>query len=153
MRQNKVDEKIWYTEVEKYKNACHELGETITCTQLRHGFMGLKCWAWYPENAPDNLNIITFTDFMKYLGEEIYYRERPTKSQVCEYVIKLKEALGKNLKISDFENNKYIKKSDIIYYFGTFNNMNKELGFSETGTFKGHVYSKEELIKSLKKIC
>ena len=150
MRNNKVNEKIWYEEVEKYKEACNKLGKTIPCTQLSHGFMGLKCWSWYPENAPDNLNIMTFSDFIKYLGEEVYYKERPTKEQVCEYVIQFKKQLGRNLKISDFDNNKNVKICDIIYYFGTFNKMNKELGFEETGTYRGHSYSKEELIESLK---
>ena len=89
MRINKVDEKIWYNEVEKYKFACKQLEKTITCTMLKYGFMGLKCWSWYPGNAPDDLNINTFSDFLKYLGEEVYYRERPTKEQVCEYAIKL----------------------------------------------------------------
>ena len=85
MRRNKVDEKIWYDEVEKYKSACKQLEKSITCTMLKYGFMGLKCWSWYPGNAPDDLNISTFSDFLKYLGEEAYYRERPTKEQVCEY--------------------------------------------------------------------
>lgn len=150
MRRNKVDEKIWYDEVEKYKNACHKLGKTIPCTQLLHGFMGLKCWAWYPENAPDNLSISTFSDFLKYLGEEVYYRERPTKDQVCEYITKLRKELRRNLKLSDFENNKHVKKSDIMYYFGSFNKMNKELGFEETGTYRGHSYSNEELLEAVK---
>lgn len=150
MRRNKVDEKIWYDEVEKYKSACKQLEKTITCTMLKYGFMGLKCWTWYPENAPDDLNISTFSDFLKYLGEEVYYRERPTKEQVCEYAIKLREQLGRNIKLSDFENNKQVKKSDILYYFGSFNKMNKELGFEETGTYRGHSYSKEELIEAVK---
>lgn len=110
MRRNKVDEKIWYDEVEKYKSACKQLEKTITCTMLKYGFMGLKCWSWYPGNAPDDLNISTFSDFLKYLGEEAYYRERPTKEQVCEYAIKLREQLGRNIKLSDFENNKQVKK-------------------------------------------
>lgn len=150
MRRNKVDEKIWYDEVEKYIKACHELGKTISCTQLLHGFMGLKCWSWYPENAPDNLSINTFSDFLKYLGEEVYYRERPTKDQVCEYVIKLRGQLERNLKLSDFENNKHVKKSDIMYYFGSFNKMNTALGFEKTGTYRGHSYSKEELLEAVK---
>lgn len=114
MRRNKVDEKIWYDEVEKYKSACKQLEKTITCTMLKYGFMGLKCWSWYPGNAPDDLNISTFSDFLKYLGEEAYYRERPTKEQVCEYAIKLREQLGRNIKLSDFENNKQVKK--VTYY-------------------------------------
>ena len=81
---------------------------------LKYGFMGLKCWSWYPGNAPDDLNINTFSDFLKYLGEEAYYRERPTKEQVCEYAIKLREQLGRNIKLSDFENNKQVKKSIFV---------------------------------------
>lgn len=65
MRRNKVDEKIWYDEVEKYKSACRTLGKTILCSQLIHGFMGLKCWSWYPGNAPDNLNIKYIFRFFK----------------------------------------------------------------------------------------
>lgn len=149
MVNNKVDEKIWCEEVEKFKDACHKLGKTISCTQLTHSFMGLKCWSWYIENAPNDLNIVTYTDFLKYLGEEVYYKERPTKEEVCKYVIEFKTQLGRNLKISDFENNENVKKKDIMYYFGSLNNMNRELGFDETGTYRGHSYSKEELIEQL----
>ena len=86
MRTNKVDSKIWHEEVKKYKNACQELGRTIKCTELKHKFMGLKCYSWYPENAPDELNICSFTDFLNYLGESVYYEVRPTKEYVINYV-------------------------------------------------------------------
>ena len=145
MRTNKVDSKIWHEEVKKYKNACQELGRTIKCTELKHKFMGLKCYSWYPENAPDELNICSFTDFLNYLGESVYYEVRPTKEYVINYVKDLQLKLNRSLKLSDFDNDKNVKRCDILHYFGSFNNMNNELGFKETGTYKGHTYSKEEL--------
>ena len=149
MRTNKVDSKIWHEEVKKYKNACQELGRTIKCTELKHKFMGLKCYSWYPENAPDELNICSFTDFLNYLGESVYYEVRLTKEYVINYVKDLQLKLNRSLKLSDFDNDKNVKRCDILYYFGSFNNMNNELGFKETGTYKGHAYSKEELVEIL----
>ena len=151
MRQSKVNTEKWYAEVDKFIDACHELNRTISCTDLVHNFMGLKCWSWYYENAPDELNIKSYSDFIKYLGDKVFYRERPSKAQIIDYAINLRKTLNRDLKLSDFECENFpIKKCDIIFYFGSFNNMNKELGFNETGTFRGHIYSKEELIKVLK---
>lgn len=151
MRNNKVEPEIWYEEVEKYKNACKELGRTIPCTELKHHFMGLKCFAWYPENAPDELNIKKFTDFIKFLGDEVFYREKPSKQYVDEYVEQLQAQLGRSVKMSDFENdNSLVKKSDIYYYYDNFNDMKRKLGLKETGTYRGHTYSKKELIECLK---
>ena len=145
MVETKVSPEIWNQEVEKFKNACHELGRTIKGTELRKHFMGLKCRSWYPDNAPDCLSIKTYTDFIEYLGEDVFYKKRPSKDFVCDYIKSLHDKLGRNVKLSDLENSD-VQRKDIEYYFGNINKMNKELGFSESGTFRGHVYSKEELI-------
>ena len=50
------------------------------------------------------------------------------------------------------DNDKNVKRCDILYYFGSFNNMNNELGFKETGTYKGHAYSKEEWVERLQTV-
>lgn len=149
-RRNKVDAEIWKAEVEKYKEACHQLGRTIGCMELRHSFMGLKCYSWYTGNAPDELNIKTFTDFVKYLGTDIYYVERPTKDYVSKYIQDKQQELGRDLKMSDFDNDIHVALKDIMYYFKNFNEMKRKLGLAETGTYRGHIYSKEELVEKLK---
>ena len=53
MVETKVSPEIWKQEVEKFKNACHELGRTIKGTELKNHFLGLKCRSWYSNNAPD----------------------------------------------------------------------------------------------------
>lgn len=71
MVETKVSPEIWNQEVEKFKNACHELGRTIKGTELKNHFLGLKCRSWYSDNAPDYVNIKTYTDFIEYLGKDI----------------------------------------------------------------------------------
>ena len=71
MVETKVSPEIWNQEVEKFKNACHELGRTIKGTKLKNHFLGLKCRSWYSDNAPDYVNIKTYTDFIEYLGKDI----------------------------------------------------------------------------------
>lgn len=141
---------IWNEEVEKFKKACHKLGRVIKVTELSHHFMGLKCYSWYADNAPVDLHIKTYTDFLKYLGEDVFYIERPTKEFVINYIKNLHSKLGRNVKMSDFKNSKTIQKKDIDYYFGGINKMNRALGFAESGSFRGYIYSKEELITLLK---
>lgn len=140
----------WNKEVEKFKNACYKLGRTIKATELSHHFMGLRCYSWYSDNAPTELHLKTYTDFLEYLGEDVFYIERPKKEFVINYIRDLHSKLGRNVKMSDLKNNRNIQKKDIDYYFGGVNKMNRELGFAESGCFRGHIYSKEELITLLK---
>lgn len=160
MRMKKVDEKIWYEEVDKFKKACEELGRQIKTTDLRNHFMGLKCWSWYPGNAPSELNISTFSDFIKYLGigntAKPAYRERITKDELISNIYTLREKLGRNIILPDLVqtidnfDRTSVTKADVMHFFGSINNMNRELGFEETGTYRGHQYTQEELIESVK---
>lgn len=112
--------------------------------------MGLKCHSWYADNSPSELHIKTYTDFLRYLGKNVFYTERPTKEFIVNYIRELYSKLGRNIKMSDLKNDKCVQKKDIDYYFGSINKMNRELGFAESGSFRGHVYSKEELISLLR---
>ena len=127
MVETKVSTEIWNQEVEKFKNACNELGRTIKGTELKNHFLGLKCRSWYSDNAPDYVNIKTYTDFIEYLGKDIFYKKRPSKDFVCNYIKSLHDKLGRNVKMSDLENSD-VQRKDIEYYFGSINKMNRELG-------------------------
>lgn len=152
----KVNQKIWYVEVEKFKDVCVKLGRQVKCTELKGNFMGLKCWSWYHTNSPSELNIYKFSEFIKYTNIKnttCFCSKRYTRDEVIIYLKDLKERIHrKNIRLADIINdNSYISKADVLYYFGGMGNLNKELGFTKSGTFDGHIYSKEELISAFKK--
>lgn len=149
MVETKVDENIWCQEAEKFKNACKKLNRQIKCTDLKNNFMGLRCHSWYYENAPAYLGMTKYSDFIKYLGKDAFYIERPTKKFVVEYVKELYQKLGRSVKLSDFAEGSPVLKKDIYYYFGSINKMNEKLGFPKSGSYTGHIYTKDELISSL----
>lgn len=150
-----VSKETWLNEVEKFKQACNELGRQIKVNELTHHFMDLKCAEWYWKNAPEELGLSKYSDFIKYIGandtNKAFYRNRLSKEETIVYVKNLKERLGRNIKMSDFpKDTDKVSKADIYYYFGSLNNLNKELGWEETVTYKGHSYSENELIALIK---
>ena len=55
--------------------------------------------------------------------------------------------LGRNPKITELKEKNSSLYWDIIYYYHNLNSLYEELGFPMSGSYRGHTYSRQELIK------
>ena len=74
-------------------------------------------------------------------------RERYSKEFVKNYVSNFRDELGRNPKITELKEKNSSLYWDIVYYYQNLNTLYEELGFPSSGTYRGHTFSKQELIK------
>ena len=142
----------WYEDVELYKEVRNKIGKYINQTDLLGNTYGLHCANWYRFNAPIETGIKTYSDFVEWCGFDKFKRDF-TKEEAIEQIIKMSNLLNRPLSYDDFhtEDLNKITHNTINKYWGNLNNAKRELGLEETGTYKGHTYSKEELLELIKR--
>lgn len=138
----------WYAETEKYKEIRNKLGRHIKRDELKN--FGLHSENWFRYNAPIETKIKTMNDFLVWCGYEKLTRDF-TKEESIKQILEISKNIDRPLKITDFQNTSVnsIDINIINKYWGNFNNAKRELGLKQTGTYRGHNYSKEELIHIL----
>ena len=124
----------------------------IRSNELR--FNGLPDARWFVKNCPDN-SIKKWSDFVDWCGF-IAKGKNPTKEKMIKCIYKLQKELNRPLLYDDFRGTgcyhppiKFIKK-----YWGTINNMKKELGLEviQESMMDRHL-SKEDFNMVIRDIC
>jgi hypothetical protein len=140
----------WYIEVEKYKTIRNKLNRHIQTKE--HKEFALHSRNWFLYNAPEETKIKNINDFLVWCGYEKIIRDF-TKEEAKEQILHKAKTLNRPLSYKDFKNVDMdsIDSNIITKFWGNLNNAKRELGLEETGTFRGHVYSKEELLELIRK--
>jgi len=109
----------------------NKLGRTIRQKELdSNGIYNyiLPSSRWFIKNCPDN-NVKDYNSFLEYLEFKPLYKI--SKKMAIELIYKKRKELNRNLTSFDFtkhDKNNELGRQTIINYWGTFNNMLKDLG-------------------------
>jgi hypothetical protein len=148
--------KIIYTE--SYEYYCQKFIETYkhyNSTRKCFSKNGVPYFSWFVNNCPQKIN--TINDFITYLG--LTPNNNKTKEQVIKSILNTKEILDRNLMYKDFTNitnSENISISTINHYWGSFNNMLRDLNLpinQEDMVSKSNDISIEILCEDVKKQC
>lgn len=114
--------------VKEYIRKSEDYGRPISYDKLRVKNFNLPDARWYVSHCPDN-NIVTWSDFVDWCGFLTPCKEQ-SKEKIISLIYKIQSELDRPLMYDDFRGRgcykvsmQYIKK-----YWGTVNNMKKELG-------------------------
>lgn len=128
MKPRKFDKEKYDYYVKEYIRKSEELGRPISYANLRKEPYNLPDARWYVNNCPDK-NIHSWSDFVDWCGFIVSYKH-PSKEKMITLIYKLQEEIGRPLMYNDFRGHGcYHPPIQIIReYWGTINNMKKELG-------------------------
>ena len=128
MKPRKFDKEKYDYYVQEYIRKSEELGRPISHAVLRKKPYNLPDARWYVDNCPDK-NIHSWSDFVDWCGFVVPYKH-PSKEKMVKLIYKLQEDIGRPLMYDDFRGRGcYHPPIQIIReYWGTINNMKKELG-------------------------
>jgi len=137
--------------INKFKLVCEELGRPLGVADLIKNRWSLPTSKWYIKYCPDK-NVNNYNDFLNFLGFTNRYNK--TKEFVVNFILNTYKKLNRPLIIDDFINindDNSASISLIKKYWGTFNNMKKELGLEITQeNMLDKQKSKEEMIDNIK---
>ena len=128
MKPRKFDKEKYDYYVQEYIRKSEELGRPISHAVLRKKPYNLPDARWYVDNCPDK-NIHSWSEFVDWCGFVVPYKH-PSKEKMVKLIYKLQEDIGRPLMYDDFRGRGcYHPPIQIIReYWGTINNMKKELG-------------------------
>lgn len=128
MQPRKFDKEKYDYYVKEYIRKSEELGRPISHANLRKEPYNLPDGRWYIDNCPDN-NVNSWSDFVDWCGF-VVRGKKPTKEKMVALIYRLQEETDRPLIYDDFRgigcyhpSLKFIRE-----YWGTINNMKKELG-------------------------
>lgn len=143
---------------ESYEVYCQKFIELYKNNKSSKNIFGkneIPYFSWFVNHCPQKIN--TINDFIIYLG--LTPGKNKTKEQVIKSILNTKEKLDRNLMYKDFTNitnSENISISTINHYWGSFNNMLRDLNFpinQEDMISKSNDISIELLCKDVKKQC
>ena len=128
MQPRKFDKEKYDYYVKEYIRKSEELGRPISHANLRKYPYNLPDGRWYIDNCPDN-SVNSWSDFVDWCGFVAPYKH-PSKEKMIKLIYKLQDEIGRPLMYDDFRGRGcYHPPIQIIReYWGTINNMKKELG-------------------------
>ena len=126
MQPRKFDKEKYDYYVKEYIRKSEELDIPINFTKLR--LFDLPDGRWYIKNCPDK-NVKKWSDFVDWCGF-VVRGKKPTKEKMVALIYRLQEETDRPLMYDDFRGiGCYHPPLNLILeYWGTINNMQKELG-------------------------
>lgn len=154
MKRRKFDLKDYDFYVKEYIRKSEDLDKPIRIDLLRKEPYNLPDGRWLIKNCPDN-NVSCWADFVDWCGF-VVKGKIPSKDKMIKLIYKLQSEKGRPLLYDDFRGVGCYHPpiEGIKKYWGTINNMKKELGLEivqESMIDKS--LSKDELDKMILDIC
>lgn len=137
--------------LKKFIEISSQQGKPLSQKKLK-GY-GLPSASYFYRNYPDS-HVNTYVEFCSVLG--FIPNRFKTKEQVISHIIEKRNKLNRNLQLSDFENGNdvHVTRSIINRIWGTFNNMQIELGYEiNQENMQTKQRPIEELVNDLRKLC
>ena len=112
--------------VSMFVEECKKQDKVISMNKLTKN--NLKDYRWYIKYCPDK-SVKSWAEFINWCGF-ITYNSEPSKELVIKTILKLREKLDRPLYYNDFRGRSlyHVGIETIRKYWGTVNNMKKELG-------------------------
>ena len=152
MKPRKFNKENYDQYVKEYIRKSEELDIPINCNKLR--LFDLPDGRWYIKNCPDK-NVKKWSDFVDWCGF-VVRGKKPTKEKMVALIYRLQEETDRPLMYDDFRGiGCYHPPLNLILeYWGTINNMKKELGLEviQESMIARHL-SKEDFDLMLLDIC
>ena len=140
--------------VQEYIRKSEELGKPISHAMLRKEPFNLPDARWYVNNCPDK-SVKRWADFVDWCGF-IAKSKKPTKEKMIKLIYKLQDETNHPLMYDDFRGNGcYHPPIEMIrQYWGTINNMKKELGLEIVQeSMIEKTLSKDTFDNTIREIC
>ena len=140
--------------VREYIRKSDELGKPISHAMLRKDPFNLPDARWYVNNCPDK-SVKRWADFVDWCGF-IAKSKKPTKEKMIKLIYKLQDETNHPLMYDDFRGNGcYHPPIEMIrQYWGTINNMKKELGLEIVQeSMIEKTLSKDTFDNTIREIC